>query len=71
MSTCVRENLDVSLAGLKAAAAILKPGVALRKIGDAISDIAEQAGCSVVTQFVGHGVGVKYHEASHVPHYGA
>ena len=59
---------DVSLAGLKAAAAILRPGLLLSKIGDVISDIAEKAGCSVVTQFVGHGVGVRYHEPPHVPH---
>jgi methionyl aminopeptidase len=59
---------DVSLAGLKAAAAILKPGVLLHTIGDAISDIAEQAGCSVITQFVGHGVGIQYHEQPNVPH---
>ena len=59
---------DISLAGLKAAAAILKPGVLLCEIGDAISDIAEAAGCSVVTQFVGHGVGVRYHEPPQVPH---
>lgn len=59
---------DISLASLKAAAAILKPGVLLSQIGDAICDVAEPAGCSVVTQFVGHGVGVKYHEPPHVSH---
>ena len=59
---------DVSLAGLKAAAALLKPGALLSVIGDAICDIAEAAGCSVVTQFVGHGVGVRYHESPQVSH---
>jgi methionyl aminopeptidase len=59
---------DISLAGLKAAAQMLKPGVLLCEIGDVISDIAEGAGCSVVTQFVGHGVGVRYHEPPQVPH---
>ena len=59
---------DVSLASLKAAAAILKPGVLISEIGDAISDVAEAAGCSVVTQFVGHGVGLQYHEPPQVPH---
>lgn len=53
---------------MKAAAAILKPGVLISEIGEAISDVAEGAGCSVVTQFVGHGVGLKYHEAPQVPH---
>jgi methionyl aminopeptidase len=59
---------DVSLASLKASAAILKPGVLISDIGDVISDVAEAAGCSVVTQFVGHGVGIRYHESPQVPH---
>jgi methionyl aminopeptidase len=59
---------DISLACLKASAAILKPGVLISTIGETISNIAEKAGCSVVSQFVGHGVGVKYHEPPHVPH---
>ena len=59
---------DISLAALKAAAAILRPGVLICEIGDIITDIAEGAGCSVVTYFVGHGVGVRYHEPPHVPH---
>ncbi len=59
---------DTSLTALKAAAAILKPGALICDIGDAICDVAERAGCSVVTQFVGHGVGVRYHEPPHVPH---
>jgi len=59
---------DVSLECLKKAAEILKPGLPICKIGDTITDVAEQAGCGVVTQFVGHGVGIKYHEPPHVPH---
>ena len=59
---------DVSLACLKAAAAILRPGLLISDIGDAISDVAEAALCSVVTQFVGHGVGLQYHEPPQVPH---
>ncbi len=59
---------DISLASLKAAAAILKPGVLISAIGEVITDVAEAAGCSVVTQFVGHGVGIRYHEPPHVPH---
>ena len=59
---------DVSLASLKAAAAILRPGLLISEIGKAISDVAEAAGCSVVTQFVGHGVGLQYHEPPQVPH---
>lgn len=59
---------DASLAALKAAAAILRPGLLISQIGDAICTVAHAAGCSVITQFVGHGVGVRYHEAPQVPH---
>jgi len=59
---------DVSLACLKGAAEILKPGLLICDIGNKITDIAEQNGCGVVREFVGHGVGVKYHEPPQVPH---
>jgi len=59
---------DTSLACLQGSAKILKPGVHVCEIGNVICDIAHKAGCSVVTQFVGHGVGVKYHEPPQVPH---
>lgn len=56
-----KECLDKSIA-------ILKPGVLLSEIGDVISDHAEQAGYSVVYEFVGHGVGKRFHEAPQVHH---
>ncbi len=59
---------DVSLESLKASAKILKPGLPIFEIGTAISDVAERAGCSVVTQYVGHGCGLRYHEPPQVPH---
>jgi methionyl aminopeptidase len=48
--------------------AILKPGVPVSAIGEAIESYATSKGCSVVNQFVGHGVGVRYHEGPQVPH---
>lgn len=54
---------------LKEAIAIVKPNLMLYQIGDAISDYAESQGCSVVDQFVGHGVGLQFHEAPQVPHH--
>ncbi len=59
---------DTSLACLMGASKILKPGLHICEIGNTICEIAHKAGCSVVTQFVGHGVGVKYHEAPQIPH---
>jgi methionyl aminopeptidase len=43
-----------------------KPNALLSEIGDAIEDHAEKNNCSVVNQFVGHGVGLKFHEPPQV-----
>ena len=61
--------MDVSKECLNRSITILKPGILLYEIGDAISDYAEENGCSVVNQFVGHGVGLKFHEPPQVPHH--
>lgn len=59
---------DVSLECLKKSTKIVRPGIMLNAIGDVIQEIAEKHGCSVVNQFVGHGVGLKYHEPPQVHH---
>ena len=46
------------------------PGKTVGDIGYAIQSYAEGQGCSVVREFVGHGVGVDFHEAPQIPHYG-
>lgn len=46
------------------------PGNTLGDIGWAIQEYAEGQGCSVVREFVGHGVGFDFHEAPQIPHYG-
>jgi methionyl aminopeptidase len=50
--------------------AVVKPGNTVGDIGFAIQAYAEGQGCSVVREFVGHGVGVDFHEAPQIPHYG-
>lgn len=60
---------EVSKECLNRAIQILKPGVLLHEIGDAIEDYAASKKCSVVDQFVGHGVGIYFHEAPQVPHH--
>ena len=47
-----------------------KPGNTIGDIGWAIQQFAEANGCSVVREFVGHGVGFEFHEPPQVPHYG-
>jgi methionyl aminopeptidase len=48
----------------------VKPGNTLGDIGYAIQHYAEGQGCSVVREFVGHGVGLDFHEPPQVLHYG-
>jgi len=55
---------------LKRGTEMVKPGNTVGGIGWAIQDYAEAQGCSVVREFVGHGVGFDFHEAPQVPHYG-
>lgn len=46
------------------------PGSRVGDIGWAIQRYAEGEGCSVVRDFVGHGVGYGFHEAPQIPHFG-
>jgi methionyl aminopeptidase len=48
----------------------VKEGARLGDIGAAIQEFVESEGCSVVRDFVGHGIGRKFHEAPQVKHYG-
>ncbi|MFO7964799.1 MAG: type I methionyl aminopeptidase [Desulfobacterales bacterium] len=49
---------------------MVRPGNTLGDIGWAIQTHAEDKECSVVREFVGHGVGFEFHEPPQVPHYG-
>jgi methionyl aminopeptidase len=60
--------VDVSYECLMRAIKILKPGVLISEIGRVIEDYATSEGCSVVNQFVAHGVGIDFHEAPQIPH---
>ena len=48
----------------------VRPGARLGDVGHAIQVYAERAGYSVVREFCGHGVGVRFHEEPQVLHYG-
>ena len=55
---------------LRRGISVVKPGNTLGDIGWAIQTYAEAQGCSVVREFVGHGVGFEFHEAPQIPHFG-
>ncbi len=61
--------MDVSYECLLRGIAVCKPNVPLLTIGQAIEDFAVTQGCSVVNQFVGHGIGLKFHEPPEVCHH--
>jgi len=49
---------------------LVKPGIQLGDIGHAIQSHAESNNYSVVREYCGHGIGVKFHEDPQVLHYG-
>jgi methionyl aminopeptidase len=63
-----RHLVDVTEECLNRAIACVKPGVLISKIGDVIESYAHAKGCSVVHQFVAHGVGCDFHEPPQIPH---
>ena len=62
--------VNVTRECLKRGMAMVKPGNTLGDIGWAIQTCAESQGCSVVREFVGHGVGFEFHEPPQIPHFG-
>ncbi|MEW6076423.1 MAG: type I methionyl aminopeptidase [Thermodesulfobacteriota bacterium] len=62
--------VNVTRGCLKSALSMVAPGKTIGDIGWAIQNHVEQRGCSVVREFVGHGVGLDFHEPPQVPHYG-
>jgi len=60
--------INASYECLHKAISICKPGLLIYEIGNIIEEYAKKYNCSVVNQFVGHGVGVKFHEPPQIPH---
>jgi methionyl aminopeptidase len=65
-----RHVVEVARRALDMGVAQVKDGARLGDIGAAIQEYAEGEGCSVVRDFVGHGIGRKFHDAPQVKHYG-
>jgi methionyl aminopeptidase len=72
VGSCTADALRVveaSYESLKAAIQICRPGAKISQIGGAIQTVADAMGCSVVHQFVGHGIGCMFHEEPAIFHY--
>jgi methionyl aminopeptidase len=61
--------INVSAECLERAIAICRPGTLIKEIGSVIESYATTKGCSVVNQYVGHGVGLAFHEPPEIPHH--
>ena len=63
--------LEVTHESLIRGIAAVKPGARTGAIGHAIQSYAEAERCSVVRDFCGHGVGMIFHDAPNILHYGS
>jgi methionyl aminopeptidase len=61
---------EVSRMSLELGIAEVREGARIGDIGAAIQQYAHAQGCSVVRDYVGHGIGREFHTAPQVPHYG-
>ncbi|MBR9979508.1 MAG: type I methionyl aminopeptidase [Desulfatitalea sp.] len=65
-----RKIVAVASQSLKEGMSMVRPGNCVGDIGWAIQTYAEGQSCSVVRDFVGHGVGFDFHEPPQIPHFG-
>ena len=69
-SAAARKVTEVARRALEIGIAQVKEGGRLGDIGAAIQEWVESQDCSVVRDFVGHGIGRRFHEDPQVLHYG-
>ena len=65
-----RRLLEVTEASLMEGLKHVKAGVRLYTVSHAIQRVIEEAGMSVVREYVGHGIGTRLHEEPQIPNYG-
>jgi methionyl aminopeptidase len=65
-----RRVTEVARRALELGIAEVREGGRLGDVGAAIQEYVEAQGCSVVRDFVGHGIGRRFHEDPQVKHYG-
>ncbi|MFN8026428.1 MAG: type I methionyl aminopeptidase [Acidimicrobiia bacterium] len=65
-----KKLLDVTRRSLEAAIDKVEEGNRIGDLGAAVEKVAEQAGFSIVREYVGHGIGTAMHEDPQIPNYG-
>jgi methionyl aminopeptidase len=66
-----RHLVETARACRDAGVAVIRDGARLGDIGAAVEEAATRAGCSVVREYGGHGIGRVMHAPPHVSHVGA
>ena len=69
-SDAAKKVTEIARYALELGIAEVREGARIGDIGAAIQEYAEAQGCSVVRDYVGHGIGREFHTAPQVPHYG-
>ncbi len=64
-----RHVTDVARRALDIGISVVKEGARIGDIGAAIEEYVHGQGCEVVRDYVGHGIGRKFHTDPQVPHY--
>jgi methionyl aminopeptidase len=63
--------VDATRRARDAGIAAVRPGAKLGDVSHAVEQMVRQTGCSVVRDFVGHGIGRQLHEDPQIPNYGS
>ena len=66
-----RHLVETARACRDAGVAVIRDGARLGDIGAAVEEVARRAGCAVVREYGGHGIGRVMHAPPHVSHVGA
>jgi methionyl aminopeptidase len=70
ISVKAQRLIDVTYAAMWKGIEVVRPGVTVGDIGQAIQSFVEAQRYSVVRDFCGHGLGRVFHDAPNIPHFG-
>jgi methionyl aminopeptidase len=69
VSDDARHVTEVARRALEVGISVVADGARIGDIGAAIEEYVDGQGCSVVREYVGHGIGRRFHTDPQVPHY--
>ena len=70
ISVKAKNLINVTYEAMMLGISVIKNGIKTGDIGHAIQTYVEKKGFSVVKDFCGHGIGMKFHEEPNILHYG-